>query len=131
MTAKPRKTMIQDLKDRILTEMRLKDFDPENCPAAKLLTQLFGGTINATDLIQLAETCAFCLDIYLDRKARRRKSVLLKWFNGSLQIVGPFFGEHVVENKSQELLGSGGRATAGTAAAQEADCDAPGMKFVH
>jgi hypothetical protein len=108
MAARPTKATTQNLKDRILTEMRLKDFDPEHCPAATLLTRLFGTTINATDLVRLAETCAFCLDIYLDREARRRKSVLLKWFDENLQAIGPFLSEHiVVENKSQELLGSG------------------------
>jgi hypothetical protein len=108
MKARRTKSATQNQKDRLLTEMRLRNFDPENCPAASLLTQLFGSAINATDLVSLAETCSYYLDIYLDREAKRRKSVLLKWFDENLQRIGPFLREHVVvENRSQELLGSG------------------------
>jgi hypothetical protein len=88
--------------------MRLRNFDSENCPAMVLLTELFGTAINATDLVSLAETCSYYLDIYLDREAKRRKSVLLKWFDENLLQLGPFLREHVVvETRSRELLGSG------------------------
>jgi hypothetical protein len=71
--------------------MRLRKFDPEDRPAIMFLIQLFGITINATDLVSLVETCSGCLD----REAKRKKSALLKWFGENLQQIGPFLREHV------------------------------------
>jgi len=97
----------QNHKDRVLTDLRLRDFDATRCPAMLLLSELFGKSLNAKDLESLAETCATHLCLYLDREAKRRKSVLLKWFDENLQVLEPFLRAHVVvETKCQDLLGS-------------------------
>jgi hypothetical protein len=98
----------QNEKDRFLTALRLKDFDPNRSAAHSLLAELFGQKINGTDLVSLAETCAVCLNLYLDREAKRRKPVLMKWFDENIDAIRPFLRDHVViENSSRELLGSG------------------------
>jgi hypothetical protein len=106
-SSRSRKSANQNQKDRLLTQYRLRDFDPDHCRAKPLLTRLFGENINGTDLTSLAETCSHCLDIYLDREARRRKSVLWKWFDENLAVIAPFLRDRVVvETRGHQLIGS-------------------------
>jgi hypothetical protein len=106
-SAHNRKSATQNQKDKLLTHYRLRDFDPDQCPAKILLTELFGENINGIDLASLAETCAFCLDLYLDREARRRKSVLWKWFDENMAVIDPFLRNRVViETRKKDLIGA-------------------------
>lgn len=59
---------------------RLKDFNPRETDAWKKITQKFGPNIKQPELISIANLLASQAKIKLDRDAKRRKSVLIKWF---------------------------------------------------
>mgnify|MGYP003091364060 CR=1 FL=1 len=59
---------------------RLKDFNPRENDAWKKITQKFGPNIKQPELISIASVLANQAKIKLDRDAKRRKSVLIKWF---------------------------------------------------
>lgn len=62
-------------------ETRLNGFSPQGSPAWKGLTSLYGKSISQTFLVQLACQISLKLNIPLDRDAKRRKKVLIKWFD--------------------------------------------------
>jgi hypothetical protein len=102
-----RRPLTQNEKDRLLTQQRLLGFDPETCTAKVFLTRPYGPNINGRDLVSLAETCAFYLNIYLDREARRRTAVLWKWFDENLHILTPFLQDRVVvETRNHGMIGN-------------------------
>lgn len=59
---------------------RLGSFDPKSSNAWKELSSLFGLEVKQTFLIEVAKKLSSQLNLPLDREAKRRKSVLIKWF---------------------------------------------------
>ena len=67
---------------------RLGDFDAKRCPVWRKITQRFGNAIKQPELLSIARVLADQLNLKLDRDAKRRKSVLIKWFAENWELVG-------------------------------------------
>jgi hypothetical protein len=86
-------------KQRIAS--RLQGFNPKDNPAWSAITQKFGANIKQPELLSIATVLATNANIRLDRDAKRRKSVLLKWFEENWGAIAPFI-DFVVLEESRE-----------------------------
>ena len=94
----------QAVLENLMVKIRLRDFDPENCPAVEMLQTKFGSLPNRHQLLALAQVIKEKLGIALDREATRRKNVLIKWYDENLEVIKPFIFEHiqVIEVRSDD-----------------------------
>lgn len=79
------------IDERKRIRKRIANFDQRKSQAWKYLTLMYGPQIKHEKLINLAEYAASYLKIYIDRDARRRKCVLIKWFDENWNKIGPLF----------------------------------------
>jgi hypothetical protein len=70
--------------------MQLKGFRYKSSRAWRELSLRFGTDLTAIELLSIAEVVAFNLSLTVDRKAKRKKSLLVKWFDDNLKEVIPF-----------------------------------------
>ena len=91
-------------KEKRRIAQRLQGFNPKDNPAWYHITQKFGSNIKQPELLSIAEVCANSAGIKLDRDAKRRKSVLIKWFEENWPRIQPFLNFVVLEdtNKTQQ-----------------------------
>ena len=68
---------------------RINGFNWKECEAWKYLCERFGSHLNQKELISIAELIASKNHLKLDRDAKRRKVVLIKWFQENWEIVKP------------------------------------------
>jgi hypothetical protein len=73
-------------------EDAFKEFPYRTCAAWRDICNRFGTGLTHCELLCLAEVVAFNLNLTLDREAKRRKSCLVKWFDGHLSQISPFLG---------------------------------------
>lgn len=82
---------IQNLNyDRRKADSRLGDFDPKNSKIWKKICNKFSPNLSQNELVSLAEIIASNVKIKVDREARRRKEVLIKWFDENSEKIDPF-----------------------------------------
>lgn len=77
--------------ERHRVSRRLGKFNYKTCPTYQILKDLFGPRRSKTELLSLA-TC-LCLripELKLDREAKRRKCVLIKWFDDNIELIRPY-----------------------------------------
>jgi hypothetical protein len=84
-------------RDRIAT--RLNGFNSKDNIAWKTIAQRFGQNIKQAELLSMAEVVASQANIKLDRDAKRRKSVLIKWFEENWVAIEPFLQYVVLEDQ--------------------------------
>jgi hypothetical protein len=60
---------------------------------------IFGPDLKQEELVSIAELIAKRLDIRLDRDARRRKIVMVKWFDENWTAVEPLLSAIVLEDE--------------------------------
>lgn len=77
---------------------RLQGFNPKDNPAWHQITQRFGANIKQPELLSIAEVLATNACIKLDRDAKRRKTVLIKWFSENWDKIKPFLDYVVLED---------------------------------
>ena len=94
----------QDEKMRIA--YRLAGFNPKDNPVTQEITRRFGSNIKHGELVGIAQAIADKAQIKLDRDAKRRKNVLLKWFAENWEIISPFLDYIVLEDNSEEEDGN-------------------------
>jgi hypothetical protein len=82
-------------KDRIAG--RLTGFNVKDNPAWKEITAKFGTNIKQPELLSIADVLARHANIKLDRDAKRRKAVLIKWFNENWTSLQPWLDFVVLE----------------------------------
>jgi hypothetical protein len=83
-------------KDRIAS--RLNGFNSKDNSVWKAITQRFGANIKQPELLSMALILASHANVKLDRDAKRRKSVLIKWFEENWSAIEPFLQFVVLEN---------------------------------
>ena len=90
-------------KEKRRIAMRLRGFNPKDNQAWYQITQKFGTNIKQPELLSIAEVCANSAGIKLDRDAKRRKSVLVKWFQENWMRIQPYLNFVILEdiNKTQ------------------------------
>ena len=86
-------------KNRIA--QRLQGFNPKDNQAWYQITQKFGTNIKQPELLSIAQVCSSSAGIKLDRDAKRRKSVLIKWFEENWAHIQPFLNYVVLEDTSK------------------------------
>ena len=69
--------------------LRVKNFDWKKSKVWKILTQQFGEKLTHEELTSVAELLSNSLKIKLDRDAKRRKIVLVKWFEENWSYIEP------------------------------------------
>lgn len=77
---------------------RLQGFNPKDNPAWHQITQKFGVNIKQPELLSIAEVLAQNACIKLDRDAKRRKAVLIKWFSENWDKIKPYLDYVVLED---------------------------------
>jgi hypothetical protein len=83
-------------KDRIAG--RLGGFNAKDTPVWKEITQRFGNNIKQPELLSIAQVLASSADVKLDRDAKRRKTVLVKWFEENWERIAPYLDYVVLED---------------------------------
>ena len=83
-------------KERIAS--RLSGFNPKDNMVWHEITQRFGASIKQPELLSIATVLAQNANIKLDRDAKRRKSVLIKWFEENWAAIHPYLDYVVLED---------------------------------
>ena len=76
---------------------RLNGFNPRENNAWKEISRRFGSSIKQPELLSIATILANNANIRLDRDAKRRKTVLIKWFQENWDTISPFLDYVVLE----------------------------------
>ena len=97
---KVQKNNIYDERERIA--MRMEGFNQKDNCAWLELTKRFGQNIKRSELMNIAQVLADAANIKLDRDAKRRKSVLLKWFDEHWTRIRPLLDYIVLEGDGEE-----------------------------
>lgn len=92
---KPPKTLQAEFEAKFVQE-KLADFEPTNCDAWIKLTGRFGPKISQEELLSLAEVVSHQLGIELFREYKRRKNMLIKWFDEHVDEVWPYIEKHII-----------------------------------
>lgn len=90
------KISVQREKDRI--SQRLGNFNPKDNEVWRFLTLRFGQNIKQQELLSIADVLSKNAGIKLDRDAKRRKSVLIKWFEENWQQIKPYINYVVLDD---------------------------------
>ena len=87
-------------KERIAT--RLSGFNPKDNNVWREITQRFGASIKHPELLSIATVLAQNANVKLDRDAKRRKSVLIKWFEENWAAISPFLDYVILEDSNPQ-----------------------------
>jgi hypothetical protein len=77
---------------------RLNGFNWKESQAWRHLSFQFGPTLTQGELVSIAELIAPHAGVTLDRDARRRKMVMLKWFGEHWTMIQPLLGFVVLDS---------------------------------
>jgi hypothetical protein len=91
----PGKSLGTHEKQRIAC--RLEGFNAKDTAVWNALAQKFGSNIKQPELLSIATVLSKNANVRLDRDAKRRKSVLLKWFEENWNAVSPYLDYVVLE----------------------------------
>jgi hypothetical protein len=86
---------LSEERDRV--HRRVEGFNWVNSPAWVHLTRTYGPRIVHEELVSIAVLAANRLSIRLDRDARRRKVVMVKWFQENWASIEPLLHEIVLD----------------------------------
>jgi hypothetical protein len=98
----PRQTVPQDGSlsvERERVKRRVDGFNWKSSLVWAHLSCLYGPQLNQDELVSIGELVAQTLQIKLDRDARRRKPVMIKWFEENWLSIQPLLF-HVVLDKN-------------------------------
>ena len=90
----------QQPDEKLRIAYRLAGFNPKDNPVTQEITRRFGANIKHGELVGIAQAIAEKAQIKLDRDAKRRKNVLLKWFAENWEIISPFLDYIVLEENN-------------------------------
>jgi hypothetical protein len=94
--AKKPTTNAQVAFEHNFVEEKRRGFDAYSSRAWTCLTNKYGPRISQEKLLSLAQVAAFELRLGLPREWKRRKEMLVRWFDENLDIVWPFIQAKVV-----------------------------------
>lgn len=89
---------IETNKEKQRINSRLNGFNPKDNTVWREITSRFGANIKQPELLSIAQVLASSASIKLDRDAKRRKSVLIKWFEENWAQIQPFLDYVVLED---------------------------------
>ena len=92
--------------DRMKVKVRLNGFDTQNSQAFNYLFQHCHRELKHFELFQLAEYLSMNYpELRVDREAKRRKSILLKWYEEHFTILKPLLDNIVFEDEDHKFYG--------------------------
>ena len=91
---------VNDEKKRIA--MRMNGFDPKDNRVWSEIANRFGANVKQGELTNIAQVIAAHAGIKLDRDAKRRKGVLLKWFDENWEKITPFLDYVILASSDEE-----------------------------
>jgi hypothetical protein len=69
-----------------------------------MITDSFGSNLNQAELLSIAEVLAFRLNLKVDRGAKRRKEVLIKWYDENWDRIAPIWQQLALEDNQGRRL---------------------------
>jgi hypothetical protein len=78
---------------------RLVGYSSKDSGVWREIVRRFGKKIKQPELVSIAAAVAHSADVRLDRDAKRRKKVLIKWFEEHWAAIAPFLDYVVLENR--------------------------------
>ena len=87
---------IQNKFKREFLKYEREDFDYESCLAWLKLTERFWKKINHEYLLNFAEVISMKLGIKIFRYQKRKKEMLINWFNNNFDQIWPFIETHIL-----------------------------------
>lgn len=103
----------QNESERKKIDERLRGFSLNESKAWKSICEQFGPNLNQSELLSIAEV--LCLEVNqtqrnlplkVDREAKRRKEVLIKWFDENYTDLQPHLKTIVLEDENGEIIDS-------------------------
>ena len=91
-------------EDKEKVKQILSDFDPNKSEAWNTITERFGMNIKQPPLLEIAKIIGEHINISVNRNARRRKSVLIKWYHDNWALIKPFIGNFTVNDETVTLV---------------------------
>lgn len=85
---------------------RLGTFNAKDNEPWKEITQRFGANIKQPELLSIANVLSQSANVKLDRDAKRRKKVLIKWFDENWDAIKPFLDYIVLEDNNSPKNGN-------------------------
>lgn len=85
--------------ERKRVDARLNGFIYKESAAWRVITERYGDNLNQNELLSLAEVIAAQLNLKVDREAKRRKEVLIKWYDEHLEKIKSLLPLIVLEDK--------------------------------
>jgi hypothetical protein len=96
------KTKVSGLRSKVLRIVsRLDGFSSKDTPAWHEITRRFGANIKQPELVSIASVLAQNTNIKLDQNAKRRKTVLIRWFEENWTTISPFLDYVVLEHTTR------------------------------
>lgn len=92
--------------ERDKVEARLKDFNYKESRAWKEITDRFGSKLSQSELLAIAVIISYCDRLKLDREAKRRKEVLIKWFDENIDRCLLYFESMVLVDEGDNITGA-------------------------
>lgn len=86
---------LQDKYESEFVREKLSGFEPKNSKAWINLTKRFGTKISQNQLLSIAEVVSTQLNIGLYREYKRRKEMLIKWFDENYESIWPFIENNI------------------------------------
>jgi hypothetical protein len=83
--------------ERLRVATRLQGFNPKDNDIWKVIIDQFGTGIKQQELLSIATVLASHAHVRLDRDAKRRKAVLVKWFAENWDAISPYLSFVVLE----------------------------------
>jgi hypothetical protein len=90
-------SLISEERERV--QKRVDGFNWKRSTAWKRLTSSYGPNLKHEELLSIGDLVAKKLDIRLDRDARRRKIVMIKWFEENWAAVEPLLSKIILEDE--------------------------------
>lgn len=90
-------------KEKAVIANKLRDFDMRTSRAYQYLIQKFGTIPSREELTSLAMIIESELNIRLDREERRRKIVLIFWYDKNFDKIKPFIENRIIVKQRRIL----------------------------
>jgi hypothetical protein len=94
--------MIDTTPEKTRIANRLEGFNTKDNDIWTTISEHFGSGIKQQELLSIATVLAKHANIRLDRDAKRRKAVLIKWFAENWTAVSPFLSYVVLEDRTEK-----------------------------
>ena len=88
--------------EKLRISERLCGFNAKESDVVKAIYTKFGANVKQGELVNIAQVIASKVNIKLDRDAKRRKTVLLKWFSENWSKIQPYLKYIVLEDDSND-----------------------------